>query len=205
MIFLVIMGALFLILGGFYLANSWQQYREWKSGTIIVVLSIIAIVYGAINLPYFHHNNSTATNQSSSSSRVAQSNSFSSFSNGFALGNSSANEAQQENKTMAVLRQMQKGYSKLGTVDYNEDSKTFQITPTDDNTVEALKALAQDPSQAEQMGWPNLTKSIKSNSGQVSKALGDGYSISIMNPGDSSKALYTAKDGKTTYDIAEQN
>ncbi|MBC8744950.1 DUF308 domain-containing protein [Lactobacillus sp. Marseille-P7033] len=205
MIFLVIMGALFLILGGFYLANSWQQYREWKSGTIIVVLSIIAIVYGAINLPYFHHNNSASTNQSSSSSRVAQSNSFSSFSNGFALGNSSANEAQQENKTMAVLRQMQKGYSKLGTVDYNEDSKTFQITPTDDNTVEALKALAQDPSQAEQMGWPNLTKSIKSNSGQVSKALGDRYSISIMNPGDSSKALYTAKDGKTTYDIAEQN
>ena len=106
MIFLVIMGALFLILGGFYLANSWQQYREWKSGTIIVVLSIIAIVYGAINLPYFHHNNSASTNQSSSSSRVAQSNSFSSFSNGFALGNSSANEAQQENKTMAVLRQM---------------------------------------------------------------------------------------------------
>lgn len=198
MIFLVIMGALFLILGGFYLANSWQQYREWKSGTIIVVLSIIAIVYGVINLPYFHHNNSASSNQSTSSSQVARSSSFSSFS----IGNSSANEAQQESKTMAVLRQMQKGYSKLGSVDYNEDSKTFQITPTDDNTVEALKALAQDPSQAEQMGWSNLTKSIKSNSGQVEKALGEGYSISIMNPSDSSKALYTAKDGKTTYDIA---
>ena len=204
MIFLVIMGALFLILGGFYLANSWQQYREWKSGTIIVVLSIIAIVYGVINLPYFHHNNSASSNQSTSSSQVARSSSFSSFSNGLTIGNSSANEAQQESKTMAVLRQMQKGYSKLGSVDYNEDSKTFQITPTDDNTVEALKALAQDPSQAEQMGWPNLTKSIKSNSGQVEKALGDGYSISIMNPSDSSKALYTAKDGKTTYDIANQ-
>ena len=54
------------------------------------------------------------------------------------------------------------------------------------------------------MGWPNLTKSIKSNSGQVEKALGEGYSISIMNPSDSSKALYTAKDDKTTYDIANQ-
>lgn len=205
MIFLVIMGALFLILGGFYLANSWQQYREWKSGTIIVVLSIIAIVYGTINLPYFHHNKTTSTAQSSSSSQVTRSSSFSSFSNNFAMGNSSANKAQQENRTMAVLRQMQKGYSKLGTVDYNEDSQTFQITPTDDNTVEALKALAQDPSQADQMGWPNLTKSIKSNSGQVSKALGDGYSISIMNPADSSKPLYTAKDGQTTYDIASQN
>lgn len=205
MIFLVIMGALFLILGGFYLANSWQQYREWKSGTIIVVLSIIAIIYGTINLPYFHHNKANSSNQRASSSRVVQSSSFSSFSNKFAVGNSSANEAQQESRTMAVLRQMQKGYSKLGTVDYNEDSQTFQITPTDDNTVEALKALAQDPSQADQMGWPNLTKSIKSNSGQVSKALGNGYSISIMNPGDTSKALYTAKDGKTTYDIANQN
>ena len=111
MIFLVIMGALFLILGGFYLANSWQQYREWKSGTIIVVLSIIAIVYGVINLPYFHHNNSASSSQSTSSSQVARSSSFSSFSNGLAIGNSSANEAQQESKTMAVLRQMQKGKS----------------------------------------------------------------------------------------------
>ncbi|WP_076462145.1 hypothetical protein [Limosilactobacillus caccae] len=201
MIFLVIMGALFLILGGFYLANSWQQYREWKSGTIIVVLSIAAIVYGTINLPYFHKDNNQAK-QATSSSQVAQSGNISSFSNNFAIGNSSMNSAQQESKEMAVLRQMQKGYSKLGSVDYNEDNKTFQITPTDDNTVEALNALAQDPSQASEMGWSNLTKSIKSNSGQLTKALGSGYSISIMNPGDSSKALYTAKDGQMTYDIA---
>ena len=79
MIFLVIMGALFLILGGFYLANSWQRYREWKSGTIIVVLSIIAIVYGVINLPYFHHNNSASSSQSTSSSQVARSVAFHHF------------------------------------------------------------------------------------------------------------------------------
>lgn len=199
------MGALFLILGGFYLANSWQQYREWKSGTIIVVLSIIAIVYGAMNLPYFNHKQSPASQTNSSSQTTkARTSSFSSFSNNFAL-NSSANQAQQESREMAVLRQMQKGYTKLGTVSYDENSKTYQITPTDDNTVEALKALAQDPSQASQMGWSNLTKSIKNNSAQVTKALGEGYSISIMNPGDTSQALYTAKDGQTTYDIANQN
>lgn len=127
MIFLVIMGALFLILGGFYLANSWQQYREWKSGTIIVVLSIIAIAYGTINLPYFHHNKNTAADQSTSSSQTTQSRNFSSFSSGFTIGNSSANKAQQENRTMAVLRQMQKGYSKLGSVDYNEKIKLFRL------------------------------------------------------------------------------
>lgn len=201
MIFLVIMGALFLILGGFYLANSWQQYREWKSGTIIVILSIVAIVYGTINLPYFHKDNNSA-NQATSA-QTTNSSSISSFSNSFAIGNNNINPGQQEKQEMAVLRQMQKGYSKLGSVEFNEKNKTFEITPTDDNTVEALKALAQDPSQASQIGWSNLTGSIKSNSKQLGNALGQGYSISIMNPSDSGKALYTAKDGKTTYDIAD--
>lgn len=201
MIFLVIMGALFLILGGFYLANSWQQYREWKSGTIIVILSIIAIVYGGINLPYFHKNNATSR-QEVASSRPTNSSDISSFSNNLAIGNSNMDSAQQNQREMAVLRQMQKGYSKLGSVEYNEKTKTFQITPTDDNTVEALNALAQDPSQASQMGWSNLTGSIKTNSSQLEKALGEGYSISIMNPSDTGKAMYTAEDGKVTYDIA---
>lgn len=54
MIFLIVFGGLMLILGGFYLANSWQQYREWKGGTIIVVLSLAAVIYGVINLPAFN-------------------------------------------------------------------------------------------------------------------------------------------------------
>ena len=48
MLILVIFAGLTLILGAFYLTNSWQRYREWKSGTIIVVLSLIAVVYWAV-------------------------------------------------------------------------------------------------------------------------------------------------------------
>lgn len=47
-----------------------------------------------------------------------------------------------------------------------------------------------------------LTKSIKTTSKQLKKALGDGYSISMMEPDNTAKAMYTVKDGKTTYDIA---
>lgn len=200
MIFLVIFGALMLILGGFYLANSWQQYREWKGGTIIVVLSLVAVIYGTINLPYFHHNQQQATAQSNSSSRVIQQGS-SSFSNKLSQAD---NQADQQSKEMAVLRQLQKGYAKLGTVSFDEEAKTFSIKPTDDNTVKALQALAQDPSQADEMGWPNLTKSVKSNSRQVDKVLTPDYSISIVNPDNSKQALYTAKNGQTTYDIANK-
>lgn len=201
MIFLVIFGALMLILGGFYLANSWQQYREWKAGTIIVVLSLAAVIYGAINLPYFHHNQHQASQQSSSS-RVVQGSSL--FSNKLGSMNEQSNQADQESREMAVLRQLQKGYTKLGTVSFDEATKTYKIKPTDDDTVQAIQALIQDPSQADQMGWPNLTKSIKENSKQVDKVLKGEYAISIVNPSNTKQALYTAKNGQTTYDIANQ-
>lgn len=205
MIFLVIFGGLMLILGGFYLANSWQQYREWKTGTVIVVLSLIAVIYGAINLPYFHHNRQSSTQQASSS-QVATSQSFS-FSNkaDTVTNNSSSTQADQEAKEMDVLRKLQKGYAKFGSVSYDDDSKTFSIKPTDKNTVQALEELVQDPSQAKNLGWSNLTKSIKANSSQLKSVLGSGYTLRIVNPDKTSQALYTAKDGKTTYDIANQN
>ncbi|WP_267201345.1 DUF308 domain-containing protein [Limosilactobacillus kribbianus] len=207
MIFLVIFGGLMLILGGFYLANSWQHYREWKAGTIIVVLSLAAVIYGGINLPYFHHNQQAQTEQSStSSSQTTQTQGSNAFSDKTGTINGSANnQATQENKEMAVLRQLQKGYSKLGSVSFDEDTKTFSIKPTDDDTVKALESLVQDPSQSEQIGWPNLTKSIKSNSKQISKVLGADYSLSIVNPDNTKEALYTAKNGQTTHDVADQN
>lgn len=201
MIFLIVFGGLMLILGGFYLANSWQQYREWKGGTIIVVLSLAAVIYGVINLPAFNRNKNHSSSEARSS-QVAANNSAS-FSNkaNISSGNGSAS---QETKEMAILRQLQKGYSKFGDVSFDSKTKTYKVTPTDDDTVNALKQLAQDPSQAEQMGWNKLTSSFKKNSKDIDKVIGDDYSISIMNPADDSQALYTAKDGKTTYDIANQ-
>lgn len=196
MIFLVIFGGLVLLLGGFYLVNSWQRYHEWKSGTVIVILSLIAVIYGGINLPYFKHNQQAQS--ASSSSQVVQNSSFSNKLSGI---NGNAGSANQQ---ASVLRQLQKGYSKLGTVEFKEDTNTYVIKPTDDNTVNAIKALVQDPSQAGQIGWSNLTGSLKKNSAQVSKALGGDYSISIVNPDNTKQAVYTAKNGETTYNIADQ-
>ena len=73
MLILVIFAGLTLILGAFYLTNSWQRYREWKSGTIIVVLSLIAVVYGAINLPYWNRSSQSGSSSTSSSQQVQSS------------------------------------------------------------------------------------------------------------------------------------
>lgn len=213
MIFLVVFGALMLILSAFYLVNSWQQYRQWVVPTIMLVLSLVATVYGTINLPYWHHSQSAqqttsavSSKSSLSSATDSQADSSSSFSvNGTtAVFNQQDSGATQEQKEMYLLRQLQKAYSKMGTVNYDSSSKTYQIMPTNENTVEALNYIAQNPDQAQQAGWSNLTSSLNQTSAQIKKIVGSGYSLSMMKPNDDQTALYTAKDGKQTYSIVNQ-
>lgn len=194
MVFLVVFGGLMLILGLFYLVNSWQQYREWKWATFIVVVSLVATIYGAINLPYWHHRSHSS--QTTQQTTNANSSSLSSFSNN---GLQTQSGQSQENKEMTILRQMQKAYAKIGSVSFDSDSKTFQIQPKDGDESKAITYIVQNPDQADQAGWSNLTKSLTSTSKQLKKSLGSGYSVSLMNPDDSSSAIYTVKDGQQTY------
>ncbi|MFR0610358.1 DUF308 domain-containing protein [Limosilactobacillus mucosae] len=215
MIFLVVFGALMLILSAFYLVNSWQQYRQWVVPTIMLVLSLAATVYGTINLPYWHHDQSTQQTTSTANSKsitnsaagsTTKSSSSSSFSvtGNQAVFNQQDSGVTQEQKEMYLLRQLQKAYSKMGTVNYDSSSKTYQIMPTNENTVEALNYIAQNPDQAQQAGWSNLTSSLNQTSAQIKKIVGSGYSLSMMKPNDDQTALYTAKDGKQTYSIVNQ-
>lgn len=206
MIFLALFGGLMLVLSGFYLANSWMEYHEWKWATLMVLVSLAMMVFGIVKLPYWHHSNSATSSSTSQSTakkqREANSGSLQQFANQMSIAG--GNTASQEQKESAVLRQLQKAYSKLGTVSFDSANKTFKITPTDDEMKQALSQLAQNPGQADQMGWPKFTASLRKTSSQLVNVLGDGYSISLLNPGNKDKPLYTAKDGKTTFDIANQ-
>ena len=202
MLILLVFGLLLLILSVFYLANSWQQYREWKWASFLVVVSLAMTIYGAWNLPYWHHQ---GANNAASSSQTSKpnANSLSSFSNNGLQANSGQS---QENKEMAILRQLQKGYAKMGSVEYDSDSQTFKIEPsTDSDEGKALSAILNDPSQADQAGWPDLTKSLTTTSQQLKKVLGSGYSLMLTKPGDNNTAMFTVKDGHTSYDAIKDN
>lgn len=188
MIFLVITGVLFLILGGFYLSNSWMRYHEWKGGTIIVVLSLIAIVYGTINLPVFHHGENSQSSQSSERSSQTQT-------------AANSNVSAQQQKEDYALRQLQKTYAKFGDVSFNSDTKTFTITPTTDNAKQAMNDVVQNPGNAEQDGWNSLAKSARQGSKQLVKLLGHGYKIKMVQPGSKHKEMLVVKDGHTIYNI----
>lgn len=200
MLFLVIFGGLMLLLGSFYLANSWIEYRQWKSGTIIVVLSLIATIYGAIKLPGAIHQHKQ---QVQSEQTVQQPATNKKVPNRFSNIENKQSQPTQEQKESYILRQLQKSYAKLGTVSFDEKTKTYQIQPTDDNTKKAVQALVNDPSVANQINWPDLTKSLDQGSKQISKAIGTDYSLSLVNPANPRQALYTTKNGQTTYNIAK--
>lgn len=190
MIFLVITGILFLILGGCYLANSWMRYHEWKGGTIIVVLSIIAIVFGSIGMVREHRNG--ADNQSARNAQTSNQN----------QNDTRQNVTQQQQKEDYALRQLQKTYAKFGDVSFDANTKTFTITPTSNDAKQAMNDIVQNPGNASQDGWGNVSKSVKSGSKQLVKLLGHGYRMRIVQPNNHHKSMILVKDGHTIYDIA---
>ncbi|WP_283582884.1 DUF308 domain-containing protein [Limosilactobacillus difficilis] len=201
MIFLALFGGLMLILSGFYLANSWMEYRTWKWPTFMVIISLAMLVIGIWRLPVWHNNQRSASSSSQSSQQTTRS-SLSSFSNQQSM---TTNNGQSQNeKEMYILRQLQKGYSKMGDVQFVSSTKTYQIKPTNSESKRALNYLVQNPDQGSQIGWSNLTKSLRQTSSQIEPGLGSGYSISLMKPGSSKTVLYTVKDGKTTYDFTQK-
>lgn len=188
-----------LILGSFYLVNSWQQYHQWVFATLLVLISLAVTVYGVVKLPYWHHSSTAATSQTVSSSQ-SQKGSLQ-FSNKTALNGGGAD---QQAKEQSVLRQLQKSFGKIGSVSFDSQTKTFKIDSSNGNDVDALNSLAQDPGQAKQIGWSNLTDSMDKASEQISELLGNGYTISLQSPSDKSQALYSTKDGQTVENVANQ-
>lgn len=206
MIFLLIFGGLILVLALFYLANSIQRYGTWQGPMVLVVLSLIMTVWGGWGTyqQYKQPSQGREATQSSTSTSVQNPQQLQRDKTMASLDPQNM-KANQEQREMVVLRQMQKGYSKFGSVDFDAKAKSYNIEPTDDKTVQAFKSLGNDPSLAKQMGWDKLTDSVKENSKQISdeKVLGPGYQIQLINPANH-QPLYTVKDGQPTYDIAGQ-
>lgn len=195
MIILVVIAAIVLILGIFYLINSWKQYRQWKLATLIVIILLAGVIYGTINLPYWHQNSSFIASQSASASSLMSSSSLLSSSTS---GNQSA-------KASYILGQLQKNFTKLGTVSYDSKAKTYTVTPSGDDITNALSALESDTSYADQIGWPNLTSNLQKTSQSIQNSIGNGYTLQLMSPNDNSKALLSVKDGHVTYNIVDSS
>lgn len=196
MLFLIIFGALILILGTFYAVQQWHEYHEWKVGMLIIIASLCMIGYGVMNWHGLHSNNQQVQNVPASQMPAMNNNKAQQL---FSQDDNSNN---QENKEMLMLRQMQKMYGKFGTVDYDSKTKTFIISATQKDTKDAMNYLIGHTDQGKKIGWDKITDSALNVSGQLKTQLGPGYSVTINKP-DNSGPMYTAKDGVQTFNIAK--
>lgn len=101
------------------------------------------------------------------------------------------------------VKRGQKIYKDEAKVAYNKDWNAITITPTSKDFTEAVTTLINN-GEGESQDWKDLTNSLKELSNTVIQNTEvANISVALVNPNNPDKVLYTARNGKTTYDLAK--
>lgn len=188
------MAAIILILAIFYLINSIHRYGKWLAPVILIIVSLFVGTISGINIYKIKHPvQSTAVQPES----VQKKNKGSVVQNGL----QTVDEGMQEDKDQQeVLKDLQKSFAKVGSVKFDESTKTYTIEPTNSQNVDAINYVLKDPSKAHESGYDSLTSGILKTSGQIKNGIGSGYTLQMVKP-NSNQVIYSAKDGKVVTDV----
>lgn len=101
------------------------------------------------------------------------------------------------------VKREQKNYKGDAKVAYNKEWNAITITPTSNDFTDSVNAALND-GEGESQDWKKLTESFKTLSTTVleNTEVAD-ISVALVNPDNPDKILYSAQDGKTTYDLAK--
>lgn len=113
---------------------------------------------------------------------------------------SEKSKAPSSKKIAMALKVLKKNYKGNADVDYNSDAKSFTISPT----IDGFSTIIAEVQSGDTDDWDTLTQSID----QVSKTLyedaGIKLPVSLVNPANKDKSLYTSIDGVGAYDFADE-
>lgn len=115
--------------------------------------------------------------------------------------NSSKKSKSTTNTTKAnmALEILQKNYADKAKVEYNKAENMFTILPT----VDGYDDVIQEAADGDTSDWHRITDSID----EVSRSLYDDVKlktpVSLLNPSDPDKVLYTSIDGTSAYDFSD--
>lgn len=186
------MAAIILVLAIFYLINSLHRYGKWGAPVCLIVISLIIGIISGINI--YNINRSEKISQTTSQ-KVSKNSSV--VTNGLQKANSGITQNEKEQR---VLTDLQNNFKNIGTVSFDENSKTYVIKPTDSKNIEAINYVLQNPQKAGESGYDKLTSGILNTDIQLKKSLGDGYTLELLKP-NSSQSIYAAKDGKEITNV----
>lgn len=192
----LIMAIIFLTIAICYLINSVHQYGTWKAPTILCIIFVGLGVFCGIGLfKTSHKPKETSSIRTATNGKINMPN----------MAEQMSIDQQQSKNEQTVLKELQNSYQKLGNVSFDNTSKTYKISVTDQNTIKGLDYVLQHPDQANQVGYNKLTDNLKQTSLSISKILGNQYQVALMNPQNSQQTMYAIQDGNVQTDVIAKN
>lgn len=105
-------------------------------------------------------------------------------------------------KEAAALILLKKSYKGQAKVWFDADNKAFMIQPTSEDFKEELLDVVQSQDTDD---WKQLTDSIDAVSRSLYKNVKLADFVSIVNPDNPDKVLYSSLNGKTAYDFLKDD
>ena len=105
-------------------------------------------------------------------------------------------------KEAAALLLLKKSYKGQAKVWFDADDKAFMIQPTSEDFKEELLDIVQSQDTDD---WKQLTDSIDAVSRSLYKNVKLADFVSIVNPDNPDKVLYSSLNGKTAYDFLKDD
>ena len=105
-------------------------------------------------------------------------------------------------KEAAALVLLKKSYKGQAKVWFDADDKAFMIQPTSEDFKEELLDVVQSQDTDD---WKQLTDSIDAVSRSLYKNVKLADFVSIVNPDNPDKVLYSSLNGKTAYDFLKDD
>lgn len=106
-----------------------------------------------------------------------------------------ASKVDREALALAILKNAYKGKAKVWL---DSDDKSFMIQPTGTDFKKALTTVIATKDKGD---WRIVTKSIDKVSRSVNESANLPYYVSIVNPENRGKVLYSSLDGVSVYDF----
>ena len=165
-------------------------HKRWWTWVIAVIL-IVGGLGNAMGLAADDEHNSASVAQTESKTKNEKSK------------NKKAVSYTKEQRISKEVKREQKIYKGEAKVAYKKEWNAITITPTSQSFTESVVAVIHN-GDGESQDWKDLTDALKNLSiTAYEKTKIPNISVALVNPNNTEKVLYTARNGKTTYDLAK--
>lgn len=173
-------------------------HKRWWTWTIAVIL-IVGGLGNAMGLAADDDDDSASVARTESKTKREKPKNKKSVSH---KKNSKKQSFSTEDKEAAALLMLKQNFKGKAKVWYDADNKAFMIQPTSDEFKEELLDVVATQNTDD---WTNLTNSMDKLSRSLYKNLGLVDFVSIVNPDNPDKVLYSSLNGESKYDFLKDN